>query len=152
MADDSWVRLRRILQRHAVARTICGLRWPKGLMKSLTSSAAAVAGKPPEVAATVGVVELAGGVAGAGSLPAGCCVPCGAELGAALTGPKDGPIRAAEVAGKGTGTVFTGAGAETEAGTAGVAVAAEAVDGCATPGALAVGGAPEAGGAAVAAP
>ena len=111
----------------------------------LTSSAAADAGNPPELAATVGVVELAGGVAGAGSPVAGCGVPPGAEL----TGPREGPIRAAEVAGKGTGTVLMGAGAET--GTAGVAVPAGAVDCDAAPGALAAGGAPETGGAAAAA-
>jgi len=100
----------------------------------------------------VGVVTLAGGVAGAGSLPVGCCVTSNAELGAALMGRRDGPISAVEVAGKGTGTVLTGAGAETETGTAAVAVAAEAVDGSAAPGALAAGGAPDVGGAAAAAP
>ena len=70
--------------------------------------------------------------------------------GAALTGAKEGPIRAAELAGSATSSVLTGAGAET--GTA--AVLAEprgATPETAAAGALPGGGAAEAGGAAAAA-
>ena len=136
-------------QQQAAATLISCLRLPKGLMELLTSSAAADAGSPPELAATVGIVELAGGVAGAGSPVAGC-VTSNAEFGAALAGPREGPIKAVEVTGRGTGTVFTGAGPE--AGTAGAAgPAGAAVDCGAAPAVLAGGAAPEVGGAAAAA-
>ena len=117
-----------------------------------TSSAADDAGNPPEDAVATDAAAPAGGVTGAAWLAAGCdSGPVVASAGAALTGPSEGPIKGADVAGSATSSVLTGAGAGMGAAAA-LMVAGRATLAAAAAGALAGGGAAEAGGAAADAP